>query len=262
MKPKITLFLFFAFASILTYSQKTIEASAIMKDLKAGKTISYKNATIIGVLDFTFMEEAQEKLPRKKKNSWWNMGGSSNTIENLIEVKISFQNCTFKNDVLAYIPDEESEYTFTASFKEEVIFENCNFESKAMFKYSRFEQNTEFSGSIFKDDTTFKWAKFDKAIGFSKTNFKEISTFKYATFKKYVSFSEAVFEDSVIFKYTKFNDGVSFENTNFEEDLNIKYMEVYGDFNITGMKVGYDIDSKYTKINDRSFNKHLLKNFN
>ncbi|MGK0413024.1 MAG: hypothetical protein ACJA1B_001226 [Polaribacter sp.] len=261
MKLKITFLLFLLFASALSYSQKNIEASNIMKDLKAGKMVSYKNATIIGVLDFTYMEEALEKLPRKKKNSWWNMGDSDNTIKKLIEEKISFINCTFKDDVLAYIPDENSGYTFIASFEDEVIFKNCNFKSKAMFKYSRFESNTDFTGTNFEDDSTFKWAKFDKEISFSKTRFTEISTFKYATFKKYVSFTDAVFEDSAVFKYTKFNDGVSFENTNFEEDLNIKYMEVSGNFNLTGMKVGYDIDSKYTKINGRSFNTYLLKDF-
>ena len=39
-------------------------------------------------------------------------------LKKLIEEKISFVNCTFKDDVLAYIPDEDSGYTFTASFKD------------------------------------------------------------------------------------------------------------------------------------------------
>ena len=42
-----------------------------------------------------------------------------------------------------------------------------------------------------------------------------------------------------------FNDGVSFRSTHFEEDLDIKYLKVSGDFDITNMKVAYDIDSKY-----------------
>ena len=52
------------------------------------------------------------------------------------QIKISFKNCTFKDDVLAYIPDsDDSGYTFTASFEDEAIFINCTFERKAMFKY-------------------------------------------------------------------------------------------------------------------------------
>jgi hypothetical protein len=257
MKNKITLLAICLFLiTSISFAQKTVKASDIMKDIKAGKSISYKNATIVGVLDFTFMEEAMEKLPKKK--SWWNTGSSDNQIKKLIEIKVSFIDCTFEDDVLAYIPDEDSGYTFTASFEDEVIFKNCQFEHKAMFKYSRFERDSDFSGSTFKDDSTFKYSKFDKNISFQNTVFEEVSTFKYAKFNKNVSFSNSIFKDAAIFKYTNFNDGVSFDNTDFKEDLNIKYMTVSGDFNINKMKVAYEIDSKYTKINGKSFSKYLI----
>ena len=208
MKHKITL-LACLFLSITFFAQKTIEASDIMKNIKAGKSIIYNNATIVGTLDFTFMDEALEKLPSKRK-SWWGNGNSSNEVKKLIEVKISFTNCTFKDDVLAYIPDEDSGYTFTANFEDIAVFKNSNFERKAMFKYSRFERDSDFSGSTFNDDSTFKYAKFDKNISFKNTKFSEISTFKYAKFSRNVSFANSVFEDEAVFKYTKFNDGVSF----------------------------------------------------
>jgi hypothetical protein len=259
MKNKITLISLCLFlVSSFTFAQKTIEASDIMKHIKAGKSISYKNATVVGVLDFTYMDEAIKKLPNKKKNSWWNDNSSDNSIKKLIDVKVSFTNCTFQNDVLAYIPDEDSGYTFVASFENITIFKDCKFEGKAMFKYSRFERNSDFSGSYFNEDSTFKYAKFDKNISFENTTFDEIATFKYAKFSKNVSFSNSVFKDSVTFKYTQFSEGVSFKNTHFKEDLNIKYMKVSGDFNISNMKVAYDIDSKYTKINGKSFSKYLI----
>ena len=258
MKHKITLLsVCFLLISSISFAQTKVEAFNIMKDIKAGKSINISNATIVGVLDFTYMDEAIEKLPRRKKNSWWN-GGSDNSIKKLIDVKISFTNCTFKDNVLAYIPDEDSGYTFVASFEDTVIFKDNKFEGKAMFKYSRFERNSDFSGSSFEEDSTFKYAKFDKDISFENTTFDEEATFKYAKFSKNVSFSNSVFKDSATFKYTNFYDGVSFKNTNFEEDLNIKYMKVSGDFNISNMKVAYDIDSKYTKINGKSFSKYLV----
>ena len=259
MKNKIML-IALILTTFFSFAQKTIEASDILKDIKAGKTITIKDATINGVLDFTYMEDALEKLPRTKKNSWffWISGNSTNQIEKSIDIRISFTNCTFKNDVLAYIPDEDSGYTFTANFEDEAIFKNCAFERKAMFKYSRFESDSDFSGSSFNDDSTFKYAKFDKNSSFSNTKFNEIATFKYAKFSRNVNFSNSVFKDTATFKYTKFNDGVSFKNTNFEEDLNIKYMQVSGDFNITNMNVAYEIDSKYTKINGKSFSKNLI----
>lgn len=263
MKHKIILFTISLLLTVpFSFTQKqTVEATDILKDIKNGKSISYKNATIVGVLDLTYMDEAMEKLPKKKNNSWfnWNNNGSNtNQIKKMIDVKISFVNCTFREDVLAYIPDEDSGYTFTASFEDDVIFKNCNFERKAMFKYSRFESNSDFSGSVFDDDTTFKYAKFDRDINFESTLFDESATFKYAKFNRNVSFSKAIFKDTATFKYTKFNDGVSFKNTKFEEDLNIKYMEVSGDFNISNMDVAYEIDSKYTKINGKSFSKYLI----
>lgn len=259
MKQKITLFACLLLATTISFAQKTIEASDILKDIKNGKAISYKNATIVGALDFTFMEEALTKLPEKKKKSWWgNIGNYDNKIEKIVDVKISFTNCTFKDDVLAYIPDEDSGYTFTASFENNTIFKDCSFERKAMFKYSDFERNVDFSGTTFKDDSTFKYAKFNQDIDFSNTTFNEVATFKYAKFRNNVSFSNSLFKGTAIFKYTNFNDGVSFKNTNFEEDLNIKYMKVSGDFDVSNMRVEYDIDSKYTKINGNEFSKYLV----
>ena len=66
MKKRIQL-LIVIFLSIATYGQKTIEAETILKDIKEGKTINYTNKTIVGVLDFTFMEKASKKNTKKKE---------------------------------------------------------------------------------------------------------------------------------------------------------------------------------------------------
>lgn len=253
------LFLVMTISFVNIHAQSTISAADIMEDIKEGKDVSYKNVIIEGTCDFTYMDEAMKNLPKKKKRSWWGNNNYSNKIEKLIDVNISFENCTFKDDVLAYIPDEDSGYTFTASFEKEAIFKNCVFEGKAMFKYSTFEKASDFSGSDFQEDSTFKYAKFDRDTDFSAVKFSEVATFKYAKFDRNVSFANAVFEDSAVFKYTNFNDGVTFANTRFEEDLNIKYMKVTGEFNISKMSVAYAIDSKYTKINGKGFNKYLLE---
>lgn len=260
MKNKITLLSFFlTFTSLIAFAQKTVDASDIIKDIKAGKSVNISNATIDGVLDFTFMEEKLQDLPKRKKKMW--KKGSDNTVKNQIDVKISFTNCTFKDDVLAYIPDsDDSGYTFVANFEENAIFKDCTFERKAMFKYSNFEKNASFENAKFQDDTTFKYAKFRNDISFSNTEFQHDATFKYAEFKTFINFDNSTFEESVTFKYAKFNDGVSFKNVQIEDDLNIKYTNVRGKFDISGMKVGSDIDSKYTKINGKSFSKHLLNN--
>lgn len=238
MKKQITLlsFAFFLTTSAL-FCQTSILAKDLIKDIKSGKNISLKNTTIEGVLDLTFMEEKKESLPKRKKSWWGNY--SSNTVENLIETKLSFVNCTFKDDVLAYIPDSDnSGYTFIASFESDAIFKDCTFEGKAMFKYSNFESESSFENAIFKDDTTFKYAKFDNFISFENSKFSESATFKYS----------------------KFSNGISFKNAKFDEDLNIKYAKISGNFDVKGMKVGFDIDSKYTTVNGKSFSKFLLEN--
>ena len=101
---------------IISVAQQTIDASDILQDIKDGKAVNISNATIRGVLDLTYMNDALPKLPKRKKK-WWNNGGS-NEIEKLIESKISFVNCKFIDDVLAYIPHEDSGYTFTADFED------------------------------------------------------------------------------------------------------------------------------------------------
>tara|TARA_R110000787_G_scaffold61198_7_gene138677 strand:+ start:3634 stop:4422 length:789 start_codon:yes stop_codon:yes gene_type:complete len=261
MKNKTTLLtLVFTLISFVGYSQKTLNAEDIIRDIKNGKDISISNATIEGTLDFTYMEEKLDKLPKRKK-SWWNNNGGDNMVKNRIDVNISFTNCTFKDDVLAYYPDSEvSGYTFVANFDDIATFKSCTFERKAMFKYSNFEKKASFENAKFLDDSTFKYAKFKNSISFENTSFENEATFKYTEFRTFISFENSIFDESATFKYTKFKDGVSFKKAHFKEDLNLKYTEVKGKFDISGMKVDYDIDSKYTKINGKSFSKHLLNN--
>lgn len=254
---KITTTLLFVFFLTSVFAQKTIYASDIIKDIKKGKTVSISNATIKGDLDFTFMNEALPKLPKRRR--WWNSGGS-NTIEKQILNLISFTNCTFTNNVLAYIPHKESGYTFIANFEDKVVFKNCTFKRKAMFKYSNFEDSADFSGTKFFDDSTFKYAKFNRKSSFKDVLFDEVSTFKYAEFNQFVSFKNATFKETASFKYANFSNGVSFNNSKFNEDLIIKYMNVSGEFDITNMEVGFTLDSKYASINGKNFNKILLQN--
>jgi hypothetical protein len=228
-----TSLMFILLIGVPSLAQQTVKASDIISAIKKGKDITYKDVTITGVLDLTFMNEKLPDLPKKRK--WWKNGGS-NTVKESIDSKISFVNCTFKDDVLAYIHDEDSGYTFIANFEDDVIFKNCRFKGDAMFKYSGFEGIADFSNATFEKSTTFKYADFDTKANFANT----------------------VFEEDAIFKYTEFKDGVSFNNARFKENLNIKYTQVNGDFDIKGMRVARDIDSKYTDINGKGLSNYLI----
>ncbi|WP_462248540.1 pentapeptide repeat-containing protein [Ekhidna sp.] len=235
-KLRIAMLLFFGIFMLRAFAQNTVSASDIMEDIREGKSISYENKTIVGDLDFTYMEDKMPDLPKKSK--WWNNGG--NTVEESIDVSISFVNCTFQDDVLAYIHDDPSGYTFTADFDRDVIFKNCEFKRNAMFKYSDFDGDVDFSGAKFQRKTTFKYAEFDEPADFSNTYFDDDATFKYA----------------------QFDEGASFKDAVFEESWNIKYMKARGDFDIAGLNVRDDIDAKYTKINGRSFTNYLIETRN
>ncbi|WP_425391934.1 pentapeptide repeat-containing protein [Ekhidna sp.] len=235
-KIRIAMLVLFSMFLLRAFAQKQVQASQIMEDIREGKSISYSNATIIGELDFTYMAEKLPELPRKSK--WWN--GDGNTVEESIDVSISFVNCVFEDDVLAYIHEDQSGYTFVADFDREVTFSNCEFQRKAMFKYSDFDGRADFSGSKFQRETTFKYAEFDEMADFSNTYFDDDATFKYA----------------------QFDEGASFNAAIFEESWNIKYLKARGDFDISNLKVNDDIDAKYTKINGQSFTKYMLDSDN
>ena len=225
------LILFFLSAGTMVFGQIQVSASKIMADIKDEKPISYQNVTVTGVLDFTYMDEKANDLGSHK---WWH---GTNTVNEDIEGPISFVNCTFEDDVLAYIHIDRSGYTFTADFERSVTFKNCTFKGDAMFKYSEFDRDTDFSGSKFNRKNNFKYAEFDDRADFSNT----------------------FFDDDAIFKYAEFDDGVSFNSAEFMESLDIKYLEVRGMFDIDRMEVRDDIDAKYTEINGKSFAKYLYE---
>lgn len=256
MKIKTTLFtLFFTLIGFAGFAQKTVYAEDIMKDLKAGKNVTIANATIEGVLDFTDMKAKLKELPRKKSRK------GNNSIKNYIQSKISFANCTFNRDVLAYIPDhDESGYTFIANFDEQVSFKNCIFQRRALFKHSDFEKKSSFENTQFMGGTTFKHANFKDISNFAKTNFDYDVTFKHVQFRDSTSFEGSSFEENATFKHARFFDGLSFKNVRFKGSLDIKHTNIKGIFDMSGMKVLNDIDSKHTNINGQSFATYLLDN--
>lgn len=225
-------------AMVMTNSmsaQSKVLASDIMDAIKNGENISYANVTVSGVLDFTYMEEKIDDLPRRRR--WWNSG--DNAINEQIESKIEFINVVFEDDVLAYIHDKKSEYTFTADFERAVTFEACRFNKKAMFKYSAFEQGANFR----------------------KTSFEQGSTFKYAEFYDLADFSNTYFNQDAVFKYTEFYESASFKQAKFDRSFDMKYTEVSGDFDIKDIKVNGDIDIKYTEVNGKPLKRSLINNY-
>ena len=215
------------------FAQQSIKAQDIIRDINNGTPVNIKNATIEGYLDFTDLKN------RKHTESSFDFFGKGNdTFESSVETAISFVNCTFTDDVIAYYHDEQENDTFVAHFEERVTFQNCTFKRKSEFKYSEFEESADFSGSIFNREANFKYAEFSDAPNFNKSNFRDDANFKYAEFPQGASFEAATFMQLANFKYTKFRTPLNVSNISFrgEEDF------------------------KYTKVDGQSFTAYLLKN--
>ncbi len=276
-KLNLTFCTLFLALGIYSANAQSVSASEVIQAAKDGKNVAYENVKIKGIVDFTPYQEKKDDLPG---SSWF--GIDDNKIENDISGKITFINCTFEDDVLAYYHDEDSEYTFVSNFDQEVIFKNCNFNKGAAFKYSKFDSYVDFSGSKIKDEANFKYAEFNTPANFSTMNFGDLANFKYAEFDnevtfsgtkydgeanyKYaefdqmVNFSNVSFNNEANFKYTEVNDGINLSNTYFDGFLNLKYTKLNGEVNLKNFKVNGEMDTKYTEINGSDFNTYLVNN--
>jgi uncharacterized protein YjbI with pentapeptide repeats len=137
-------------------AKSQVKASTIIDQINAGKAVQYKNAEIVGNLDFT------------------------STLVYIYHVKspLSFINCVFKGDVLAYIHDDYENETHNATFYKDVDFQGCDFQGKSAFKYSKFETNANFKNTQYQDEALFKYTKFLSDVSFSNSRFNKVANFK------------------------------------------------------------------------------------
>ncbi len=263
----------------LTFAKSQVKASQIIDQINAGKAVQYKNATIVGDLDFTSIKDVTLD-EKSKRNRVWSKG-STLTYWCHVRSPVSFINCVFKGDVLAYVHDEDENETHNTIFYKDVDFQGCDFQGKsafkyvkfesdanfkntqyhkeALFKYTRFSTDVSFSGSSFYEAANFKYTKFSTDISFSSSIFHGEANFKYTKFPEPVYFDKTTFQQFTNFKYAKFPEGVTFENTQFKGNVDFKYTKFYEPVNFDGVVFGDDVDFKYTKINGKSFVTYLLK---
>ncbi|MCW1360191.1 hypothetical protein OLQ22_03155 [Campylobacter jejuni] len=118
-------------------------------------------------------------------------------------IKIDFENCNFKNQIIA----RES------YFKNEVIFRQCVFDAVVDFSKVEFNSKIDFLASVFKSEVRFIETQFQAEQSNNETienNFGEI------IFERRVSFSSATFQARVNFALSQFKDEVNFTKTKFQ----------------------------------------------
>jgi len=238
----------------VSFAQTRVEARDILDQINSGKAVSYKDAEVVGDLDFTSVKD----VTQEGHGHWFNIG-SSRSYSCHVKSPLSFVNCTFLGDVLAYVYDDLKNETYNAVFHEEASFEGCEFRRESAFKYAKFLKKANFENTRFQEEALFKYAKFSTEVSFSKASFSDYANFKYTNFPESVSFAGAIFEHDADFKYTKFRRGVNFAHAGFRGWSDFKYTKFSEPVNFEGTVFEEDAEFKYAKVDGRSFTLHLLK---
>jgi uncharacterized protein YjbI with pentapeptide repeats len=241
----------------LTFAKSQVKASQIIDQINAGKAVQYKDAEIVGDLDFTSIKDVTLD-EKSKRNRIWSKG-STLTYWCHVRPPVSFINCVFKGDVLAYIHDEDENETYNAIFYKDVDFQGCDFQGKSAFKYVEFRSDANFKNTQYHKEALFKYTEFSTDVSFSNSHFHGDANFKYTKFPEPVYFDKTTFRHLANFKYAKFPEGVTFEDTQFKGDADFKYTKFYEPVNFDGVVFGDDVDFKYTKIEGKSFVTYLIK---
>jgi uncharacterized protein YjbI with pentapeptide repeats len=241
----------------LTFAKSQVKASKIIDQINAGKAVQYKDAEIVGDLDFTSIKDVT--LDEKSKKS--RLFSKDSTLNYWCHVKspVSFVNCVFKGDVLAYVHKDRENETHNAIFYKDVDFQGCDFQGKSAFKYVKFKGDANFKRTQYHHEALFKYTEFSTDVSFSNSHFNRDANFKYTKFPESVYFNKVTFQHLANFKYTKFPEGVTFKGTHFKGDANFKYTKFSEPVNFDGVAFDDDVDFKYTKIEGKSFTTYLIK---
>ncbi|WP_460962382.1 pentapeptide repeat-containing protein [Spirosoma litoris] len=254
MKTFVTSLLLAVVAMAPTLAQSTIDAKDIIAKINRKEAVSYQNVTVTGDLDLTNLANRKEI----REGSW---KGESREFLSVVEVPLTFKNCTFKGKFLAYHTDEQdgkrifntSNTVYNADFTEAVTIEGCTFEDDAAFKYSRFTQRAIFTNNTFSEEAIFKYTKFRNAADFNSSTFRSYADFKYTNFDESSSFQKVSFQRSADFKYTKFEEVTDFRQARFSGNADFKYTHLPRGTNFDDVRFEGSTDFKYTTLDGRKF---------
>lgn len=189
---------FLACNSTLIPSQNDgkISARQIAQQIQQGKPVYYKDVTITSIVDFTQMVSP--------------MPESTQLFRTYISSPITFINCTFEYEVLAYQKSASEALHFT-TFEKNITFINCKFQQKVDLKEVSCKGNVNFNGSTFQELVRLEGGIFEGAkTYFSNTVFKKEVRAQQSVFRGSASFMKAQFEEICSFQSAHFGGDVQF----------------------------------------------------
>jgi len=227
MKKKLLPILVLA---LLTIKCSSNNSNQNMKDLEKtirdGENIYIENKTFNQAIDFTKL--AQATLVNK----------GLKTVR--IISSITFSNCTFNEEVIAFSIDE-SDIRTTTLFQSNLSFIGCTFNAPVNFRGISVSGMVVYSGSFFENTSNFEEASFQQLAFFNNASFHKELRFQNAFFMQRANFINVQFDENASFQGATFNSTAQFSNTRFYG---------YADFSLVKWKE--DVFFNYAELADRS----------
>ncbi len=245
-------------------SGKSVDANKIIKALSKGQNVLYQDAEISGKLDFTELES-------------YPVG--ANLLFSDVEGSVTFVNCTFTDEVLAYKSDGKNQ--FSVRFFKNLTFLNCKFmkalnlrnahiDGPLVMTKSYFQESTGMEGltvrsecymdqTVFANDLKMQTSLFQKGANFMNANlggqfilqgsaFKADAQFGVCEFHGYADFTKVSFEQGAYFNYAKFFDRAYFNTSMFKGRADLMYLKFDKDCGFKNI-----IFSGPTRFNESTF---------
>ena len=187
-------------------AKKSFSSNKIIKEMSQGKNVFYKDKTFDNKLDFTSL-----------KNAYCD---SENSLRHEVNSSLTFVNCVFKSDIIAFLQDEKKMRHFV-TFHKNITFLNCRFEGEVNFR------NTKVNGLV-----NFNGCEFDKKASFENTFCGDMAMFQKCIFYDELRFQNAIFSHNCNFMDTQFEGVSSFQQAIFRQDAQFgvtKFLK-YADF--------------------------------
>jgi hypothetical protein len=178
------------------------------------KDVFYKDVTFDEDIDFTKFD----------KNLI-----SEGVYQVRIVSSITFQNCTFKGKVTAYLRDEKNNTILTA-FQSNVSFIGCTFQDDVSFRASSVLGRTDFTNSLFLKDASFEECTFFQNAYFRATSYHGELRFQNAIFMQKANFLNAQFDVTASFQLAIVHGEAQFSSTKFMGYADFGLITCYGNF--------------------------------
>jgi len=193
--------------------KKEINASEIIKLLKAGKDVQLVNRIIMDDLDFTAAGEP--------------FALNVNLLQNETTSNIFFSDCIFIGKVTSN--GKKGQATIQSRFSKNLIFLHCDFRGEVDFGQSVVFGMVNFSKSIFREDANFNnMSVWSKDSYFSEIKAEKDFSMIYSSFWGNLYFISAQFEKNATFQETSVKGSLSFNNAVFTERAGFDLMEICG----------------------------------